>query len=313
MLDIVTVVFRKEFPLLKIQARSLHVYAQSQDINSITVVVNDSPELVDLIIPEWYGKFKNAVSVVHYNEIDRTASTGWSSQQLGKILAAKNSTVEWSLILDAKTFLVNHLSLTKIFNVQGLVNSNSFQISAFFNNERYFVEKLFNIQNLECIGPGGVPFLFHNPTVRDMIDCVEQITGEDFNSYFQKNTCRESLFSTPNLTEFILYSGYVKYKFGNFDSLYCRCSNVYLYYNISNNDVDRFDSIFEDVQRFIDHILTFSLHRKTYSLLTDDQKTRWLNFLASRDIVVDVLDTKNELNTTLTLENQYNEVNVRSN
>ena len=61
MLDLITVVFRDEIPLLKIQAKSVDQYVTN--INSITIIVNDDDSVAELIDPAWWGQYCQQVKI----------------------------------------------------------------------------------------------------------------------------------------------------------------------------------------------------------------------------------------------------------
>jgi hypothetical protein len=110
----VTVAHEIDYELLKIQARSLDLYADPSIIKQIIVVENFTPgkeldwraELLTL-----YGSLATRVRFVRSVDlVDMpTAYSGWWTQQVLKLVIAKEITTEWYVTFDAKNQLVNTL------------------------------------------------------------------------------------------------------------------------------------------------------------------------------------------------------------
>ena len=280
MIDLITVVFRDEIPLLRIQARSIAEYVTSDELNSIIVVVNDSADVADLIDTAWWEQYRDRVKIVPRSFESR--NTGWESQQLCKLLAAANADTEYSIVLDAKTWYVTPLELTKRFNSNGLpvVGSGQVKFVGISDSTREFVEKFFKVDTMQwMIGPAGVPFFFHTKTVKDMIASID-----NFTDWFQTNV------KYPNLiTEFLLYSGYVKSVHGVYSTLYDLGSGgggrPFMPINVADYDIDKFDREFE-IMKTDPYVLTASIHRKLYAQLSPTQLEQWQQFLIDRKLTV---------------------------
>lgn len=162
-MDIVTVVFDHELPLLELQARSLGRFADAAAVARILVVVNDVREdacaaAVARLVP-CYGPLADRVEVVHPEQLlssapagwrrraerwfvahargpvmrrlprrDRLAggwrgNPGWSMQQALKLLAANGVTAPYTLILDAKNFLVAPVGIATFVAPDGRARS----------------------------------------------------------------------------------------------------------------------------------------------------------------------------------------------
>lgn len=292
MIDLITVVFQPEIPYLEIQARSIENNFTEDQIKTIYVVVNDEDSVVDQIDKSWYGKFADRVIVYPYSifgYVNRVQ--GWDNQQLCKILAASRSTCEWSMILDAKTFFVKTCKTDLILDSSNKACTNLLKPQPVFDSAKQFVEKLYNIELDHIIGPGGVPFLFHTKTVQSMIQETEQLVHSNFIDFFQDNVC------FPNLiTEFYLYSAYVKYKYKNYSELYVQ-KQRWNCVNIADWEVENFDQLFSNMQKFL--TLTVSIAAKSWVLLTLEQKTAYLEFLNRRNLITDIQNTQKKLNTVI--------------
>ena len=290
MIDIITVVFQQELYYLEIQARSIEQYIDSDRIGKIFVVVNDNDSVCNLVDKNWWGNNSHKVIVIPRTRFGvREQLHGWDSQQLYKLFGASIAASKWSMCLDAKTWFVQNLDFDKMFDSTGRVNLRSFPTIPVFKPAEKFVETFYKIESKEVIGPGGVPFFFHTQTVIDLIKDLEdnhQITLIDF---FSKN-----VMSPVFLTEFMLYSGFVKYKYGSHNILYSQ-NQYYSVTNLADFQKYEFDNIF--VQMQYPNNLTASIHRSVYPYLTEKQLQTWVDFLHSKNLINDTAVTYQKLNT----------------
>jgi hypothetical protein len=274
MIDIITVVFQEELSVLKLQAESIDLYCQDIDLGSIYVIVNDDtdPNKIDV---DWWGTLSDRVKVIPRAAwgIDYVEN-GWLSQQLLKLLGSANSKNTWSMILDAKTIIVQPVDLERIFDSQDRLTWGYFPIFPVFEPARKIVSKLFDIDLKNVAGPAGVPFFFHNSTVRSMIKDVELRTQQSFGEWFQKQGM---------VTEFILYSGYLEYRDTTLDVMYDQNNKSgYQVCNVSHGEVELFNTKFLEMMH--PNILTVSVHRKAWTALTDIQRKAYRDFLTLHSI-----------------------------
>jgi hypothetical protein len=273
MIDIVTVVFDDEIPVLKLQAQSIDLYCRDIGVRSIYVMVNDHESVAEQIDTAWWGEFADCVTVLPRRIFSSDfVSNGWVSQQVLKILAASISHNTWSMVMDAKTIFVRNLDLTEIADSTGRICSGTLLIQPVFEPSRIIVNNFYGIELEKQIGPGGVPFFFHNTTIRHMIADAEERTQTSFPIWFQ---------SQGRLTEFILYSGYVKYKHGGFNTLYSTTNNIQTH-NICHSEVAMFDHKLSQTQ--LSGIQTIGVHRNAWTQLSADQQQRYRSYLISRRI-----------------------------
>lgn len=295
MINLITVVYQKEIPYLEIQARSIAQYFHPFTISTITVVINDSKDVHELIDPSWYGILQSKLKVLHISELtDLPLTHNWDSQQLCKLLAAKQTNTKWSMILDAKTWFIRPVNTAEfITNDQQKVYTNIVPLSDQFKNEKDFIQDWFKVDfNNQMIGPGGVPFFMHTKTLQNMIEYHENYTGNRFDQFFNVHVA-----NPHRVTEFILYAGYVLYEHKSYSAIYNIQDKLqYQIYNVANWQLDHFDEILSQC-RADSKALTFSVHRKTYPLLSEEQKIRCLEFLHNRKLINSVENTKNRLNT----------------
>ena len=274
MIDLITVVFQEELHFLKTQALSIQLYTRQQDISNIYVVVNDVDSVADLVDPAWYGTHHAKVKIIPYSvwnyEMDRI--NGWQSQQICKLLAAREALSTWSMCLDAKTWFIQPLDLSKLFDSQHRVTAGTYPVSPVFTSSQRFLEQHYRISMPKTIGPGGVPFVFHSETVRALVNSFD-----DFVEFFKDNMSNSNA-----VTEFHLYSSFVLAQDGTYERLYNK-TLYYTCYNIAEWEIDKFNRIYNALVN--DPLaLTASMHRKAYSLISPAQLEQWQQFLTLKKL-----------------------------
>jgi hypothetical protein len=275
MIDICTVVFEPEIPTLRLQAQSLDLYCRNIGIRNIYVVVNDDDNIAQTIDPAWWGDLASHVLVV-----PRTAfsvpwiNNGWVTQQLWKMLAASMSYNTWTMVLDAKTVFVREADLDTMLDSQGRAAVGYLPVYPVFEPARRIVDDLFGIKIEQQIGPGGVPFLFHNDTVRFMIADVTLHTRQSFPRWFQDQGV---------LTEFMLYSGYVQHKYAQADCIINPANQLGLIINICHSQQSQFDHLLDRMRT--ENPLTVSVHREAWQRASESQQMAYKFFLIDRGIL----------------------------
>jgi hypothetical protein len=273
MIDLVTVVFQDELPILKLQAASVARYCQNIGIRNIYVVVNDDDYTIHKIDATWWGDLANHVLVIPRSAFSTEfVSNGWVSQQVLKLLTASISYNAWSMVLDSKTIFVREVKLEELIDPQGRAQVGRLATFPVFEPARLIVNELFNIDMTQQLGPGGVPFMLQNDTVRLMIGEISFLTGRSFPRWFQAN---------GKLTEFMLYSGYVQHKFGSFDMFYSD-QLQFQPVNVCHSEVAAWDRKFAEMQQ--SNTLTVSVHREAWKQLSDNQQQQYQNFLIDQGI-----------------------------
>lgn len=275
MIDIVTVVFREELPILKLQAESISLYCNRMCLNTIYVVINDDTMTEDDIDVSWWGRYSNRVRIIHRNTWGISyAENGWLTQQLLKLLAAQQSESEWSMVLDSKTIVMQTVELDRLFDDDGKLTWGYMPVLSVFEPAKKIVSDLLQVDVPNVAGPAGIPFFFHTHTVNELIQEVETRTGQAFNEWFQANGM---------VTEFVLYSGYVQYRDGNLDKMYTNdFDQRYRLCNICHSESNMFNQKFEQMKE--ENIVTVSIHRGAWNSITQEQKESYKNLLLSRGI-----------------------------
>lgn len=283
-IDLITVVFQQELYLLEVQARSIELYIEPHRIQNIYVVINDSDAIVSQIDLAWWGVNSHKVKLIPRSLWgDAETLHGWASQQLYKLLAAEQAESAWSMCLDAKTWFVQPLDWSKLFDTNGKACFKSFPTIPVFKSAQLFVEQYLGIKLPHVIGPGGVPFMFHTETVKSMVKHID-----NFFDFFVAHV------QFPDeLTEFMLYSGFVIYKYGNYTRLYSK-EQFYTVTNLADWQHTEFDHILQYMGS--EHNLTASIQGRAYAYLTPEQLDCWTGFLLTKQLIASPENTKNKLN-----------------
>jgi hypothetical protein len=274
MIDIVTVVFEPEIPVLRAQAQSLALYGQKLGIRNIYVVLNDAETIATQIDPAWWGPLANSVLV-----IPRTAfstpfvENGWVSQQVLKLLAASISYNTYSMILDAKTVLVRELDPDHIVDSAGRIQTGIMPLYPVFAPAKKIVDELFDLDLQRQVGPGGVPCIVHNDTVRMMIADVTLRTKTSFPIWFQNQGV---------LTEFVLYSAFVQHLCGDIGVLYDQHNSLGGIVNVAHDETDSWSIKINQMRK--GETLTVSVHRGAWTKLSAEQQQQYRDLLTQRGI-----------------------------
>ena len=274
MIDLCSVVFREEIPILRVQAESIHRFATDIGVRNIYVVVNDDETLVQEIDPGWWGDMASHVLVVPRSAFSTPwVADGWLTQQLWKILTASMSYNTWTMALDAKVVFTQRMNLETLIDDQGRACTGFLDVYPVFEPSQRIAESLFEIKLDQQIGPGGVPFLFHNDTVRFMIAETMLRTRQNFPQWFQ---------AQGRLTEFILYSAFVKYSSGSLDRMYNPDAWI-RHVNLCHSEVDRKDA---KLQVMKDPVTTsVSIHRGAWAKMDQESRHVYRSLLLDRELL----------------------------
>jgi hypothetical protein len=274
MIDLVTVVFQDELPVLKLQAQSIDLYCQNIGIRSIFVMVNDTQQVADQIDPAWWGSLSHYVRVIprHVFSLKYWSLSGWVSQQILKLLGSSISYNRFSMVLDAKTIFVGPVDANKIVNYDDTLQIGYYPIGSAFYKIKNVINELFRIDLQHFIAPGGVPFVFHNNTVREMLVEITRLTNKNAVEWLQYQ---------DTLSEFVVYTGYVLYRDGTLDQVY-KGSQQIRCCNLCHSEVADSQKILSNMHD--PDLLTVSIHRNAWSQLTKEQQQSYVNLLRLRGI-----------------------------
>jgi hypothetical protein len=272
MIDIITVVFEEELPILKVQAESINLYAQEIGIQTIFVIVNDDDNVVDQINLDWWGSFRDRVRIIPRSYFGCTfVENGWVSQQALKILASALSTNQFSMILDAKTIIVKKAVIDLILP-GGKPIGGTHPIPEVFYPSARIIGELFGVTLTRNGGSSGVPFIFNNNIIRDMLVEIKSRTGQEFSDWFQEQGM---------VTEYLLYVGYNLYLHGLMDKFYS-LTYPYTVANLCHNQT----GIIEEklIEMLEPDKLTISVHRRAWAVMNEKQRSTYKQILVSRGL-----------------------------
>jgi hypothetical protein len=271
MLDIITVVFQDELDILQVQAQSMDLYCQDMGLQTIFVIVNDDDHVADQIDTAWWGSLQSRVQIIPRSYFAcQFLSNGWVSQQVLKLLASALSANTWSMVLDAKTLVSDYVT-ADIF----LANSDQLTLGiapvlSVFEPAAKIASDLFGITVSHVAQPAGVPFIFRNHDVRQMIKEIERLTHDNFAEWFQQQGM---------LTEFVLYTAFIQYKYQDLKQVYLGSNRNKLCNNICHSELNRFDIKLQQARAH--RPLTIGVHRNAWRQLTGQQKQSYRDYLES--------------------------------
>ena len=272
MIDIVTVVFKDELPILKVQAESVDLYCKELGIKTIFVIVNDEDSVANQIDSAWWGSLSNCVKIIprsffKYNFVEN----GWVSQQVLKVLASALSTNQFSMILDAKTIFVKTTTLDLLLP-DGKMAGGLYKIQEVFSTSARIVGELFNVVVDRNGGLSGVPFIFNTNDIHGMIAEIESRTNDSFPNWFQDQGM---------VTEYILYVGYCIYRYGNLDKIYS-LTVPYQVVNLCHSQTGIISNKLLEMSE--PGSLTVSVHRRAWTVMTTEQQHIYKQLLVDRGI-----------------------------
>jgi hypothetical protein len=278
MIDLLTVVFDEEIDILRVQAQSIDLYCENLKIKNIFVVVNDHEDVCQKININWWGAMSDRVKILHRSNFGSYFhDNGWISQQYLKLKASTFSENKWVMVLDAKCVFVKKMYLRNIFDIFGRIKLEYQQKIPYWYNAFENVNLLFDIKLDKLMGI--VPYMFEVDLVVQLIDYVEEKTHQPFERWFQS-------FRISDMSEIILYFGFVLYKYKYLIRHYTNIEFKNINYNlICVTKLENANGIFES--EFIKkckkcHIVM--IHRKCWAVLTDQNKDRYKSILISRGL-----------------------------
>lgn len=278
-LDLLTVVYSKEIELLRLQAASMVNRFRSDDLKQILIMVNDEDAVADSIDIAWWGSLRDRVVIITRTDVNYEVGpgiNGWYSQQIMKLLGCEQSTADWCMILDAKTWFVKDYEPSMLFE-DGRARFGKIAVPKVFEVGKQYMETLFKTVCSSHIAPGGVPFLMKPELVRDMIEDIERITNKAFVLWFEENC----YLNKNCVTEFVCYSVYAHWR-GGLEKHYCSKQAVSVH-NLADWQVEKhFDSWYESIH--LDSAFTVSIQDRAMPLLSTEQKQKFMSYLLTKGI-----------------------------
>lgn len=205
-LSLVTVTYPLEFPLQRLQARSVERFVSPEDVDEVVVVVNAARTAFRRHAEELrgsYGSLAPRVRVVHRDEVTRVPrTTGWRAQQVLKLAVARSVAAPHLLVLDSKNHFVAPLRPEHFVTAAGEART---ALTDYRDHPlRPNVERVLDYvgldraEHLPRFSATVTPFVLDTATVRALLDDLEAGAGRAF--------ARE--FVARDLTEFPLYAAW---------------------------------------------------------------------------------------------------------
>ena len=272
----VTVVHKPDYPLLRLQARSLARYLSPDATDEIYVVANqglNEGAKWQLALLHDYGPLADKIRFFDASQIAKIPGTvhGWESQQILKLMIARVVSSDRYIVLDAKNHLVFPLS-PKFYENGDRIRSIGLSYEG--NGMQRHLQcslRYFGVDEEDVAQPflpTTTPFVFPTRVVNELIATVAQREGKDFPLAF------EGLNRGPNhmTTEFLLFCAFL-------------CSlpgGIGQFYDTSGRDCPAIwpsmaaegQVVVEQVTARVEdeHLPFFGVHRRAFPLLDDRSK-----------------------------------------
>lgn len=272
-ISLATTVYEAEVDLLVHQARSFARFLQDDSVTSVIVIDNTSRGLSAGNVRKLgsaYGRVWPRVEILRPRDITYVpSSTGWRSQQILKLALARRIQTSHYVVLDAKNHLIRDFELGDYVGENGVSKVPAY--SFIRHPLRPSLEHV-----LEYVGLGGVdlssfsatttPFPLDTKLVRSMLDDIQTRSERSFEEEFLAN----------DLTEFFLYSAWVRKTQPNYESRVRDVPQTAVTIwpgQATDADVER---LVERATR--DGAGFFAVHRSAYPRLTSNASSRLVRF-----------------------------------
>lgn len=211
-LTFVTVTYRGEDELLRLQTRSLARYGHD-GIERIIVIDNGRPQLSGrrkAHIVRDYGKFADRVEVVPAETLSNKLQglSGWTAQQVLKLNVSRIVDTPWYVLLDAKNHAIRQLTQEDLIGPDGRARGGFHDYANHPLKDRLHATldylKL-PASAADMFPPTSTPFVMHTATAKEIVDSIPDL---------------ETQIPREGLTEFALYSGWILRRDGNWDAVF---------------------------------------------------------------------------------------------
>jgi hypothetical protein len=216
--DFVTVVYRDDLALLRLQARSLDLYLDPAFDGAIVIIVNDlRPKAViehvrRAVLPD-YGRWRDRVEIVPFYRLAYRLdpTNGWILQQVLKLSYALIARRDWYVVLDSKNHFIAPIGRDLFLDPAGF-GLQPFEHRSPTLPDHYRVSTgYFGVDERATRFVPATPFLIHTQAARELLAEVERRERRQFADVFTETRC---------LSEFLLYGAFLHAFYGGFDRLY---------------------------------------------------------------------------------------------
>ncbi len=206
----VTVAYRDDYGLTRLQARSLGKYLDPRLAAEILIIENSSsgiPNDWQESLQSEYRSLAGKVKILDAREITHIPEkmSGWFSQQILKLMVSTVVSTDQYVILDGKNHLVHTLGRDFFETPLGLIRSylmsyENHPMRPFFENSLSYFGLNPN-EYLNNFMPTTTPFVLPTRLVRDLVHTVKIREGRPFPEAF--------VHGGYNKSEFFLFASYV--------------------------------------------------------------------------------------------------------
>jgi hypothetical protein len=270
-LDFVTIVYRAEVLLLKLQARSFRINVGPGLIRSINIIINDDEpstlKLIEDFAKTEYGQHFDKVKIWPYSDfMSKRDEKGWRKQQTLKLLFARQAGAELYIALDAKNHFIRPVNMSDFVSDSGKPLSfwtiqNGSLRNYLRNSLNYF--GLGEEISTARVMPATTPYALYSELVKDMLSEIEVLEKVSFDAFFHQ--------PGRDVSEFFLYFSYVMRRFGSPEELYSfsRRNTVTLFTRWPDTEAQQMEVLHK-----LDNsaIKIFGLHKNRINALNSDAR-----------------------------------------
>jgi len=262
---LVTVVHRVDYPLLRLQARSLSRYLRLGAADEIWVIANQglrgTTDWQEFLLRD-YGPLANRVRLLDSSEVAAVgeATRGWVSQQILKLMVASLVTTDRYVVLDAKNHVVFPLRF-EFFEVGAKLRSSRTNFEG--NAMRPYLTgalRYFGVAESSVVSsflPTITPFVFPTQLARTFVDTVAE----------REQCAFATAFGRLRTTEFLLFGGYLCSQPGGIERVYDLTGRGYpvIWRRTANQGFRGVEPVVARVEA--ERLPFFTVHRPAFALL----------------------------------------------
>jgi hypothetical protein len=273
MLDLATVTFHDELPLLDLQAKSFHNIGPDV-VNSIYVLVNDirfdeCAHHIEKVSKPLYGTHAHRVRVVSPAALGATGRIGgWITQQAMKLAVSRIATSDHIVILDSKNHFVHPTALEVFFDAEGRPKT-TVRVHEPGSMMRLWLDHSLDFFGLGHLGdlpapPASTPYPARREDLLGAVAEIEARSGCGLFEYFG---------SKPDqATEFFLLYGYLLSRYGHIERAVSISHEVPACFYWKAPTGPRREEFIRAAEEGRSH--TFGVHRERFRQLADWEKRR---------------------------------------
>lgn len=214
-LELVTVTFRGEDALQRLQARTIAQHAPQGMFTRIIVIDNDTRRLSDRAarrLRALYGPHAERVTVIPAADVaDSPSAPGWVTQQILKLKVAELVSSPWYVLLDSKNHAIRPLAFEDFIARDGRAHggTRNFENHPHQGRLRHVLDRFGLPHESEVdFPPTTTPAVMHTASVRELI------------THLSSERSFEDEFVHSALTEFFSYSAWLVREHGGWRHLY---------------------------------------------------------------------------------------------